>query len=204
MAEENPTTPLRCCTRCQREFPATTQHFGKQANGKYGLSSWCKQCRAKYQRGYFTVPENRDRHAKNVARFRVNNPGYVEDEKRAGREYRKQKRDSGEQYKYLKEWYKTPKGRLYQTAKRSRRVARERLASVDGTYSPEDIRVQMKSQKEKCWHCGKLLKNTFHIDHLIPLKKGGTNNPRNIVISCPRCNMSKGDKLTQDWNGRLF
>ncbi len=40
--------------------------------------------------------------------------------------------------------------------------------------------------------------NTYHIDHVIPFSKGGTNDIENLVFACTRCNSQKGDKL--DYN----
>lgn len=34
----------------------------------------------------------------------------------------------------------------------------------------------------------------FHFDHIIPISAGGQNNEDNIVLSCRRCNLSKGTK----------
>ena len=76
--------------------------------------------------------------------------------------------------------------------------------AVEGEYTTADVELQYRSQRGKCWHCGEALNNTFHIDHLIPLDKGGTNWPNNIVCSCKNCNLSKGAKMTYEWNGRLF
>lgn len=33
---------------------------------------------------------------------------------------------------------------------------------------------------------------SFHIDHIIPLKHGGTNDPDNLAYTCPHCNQYKG------------
>jgi len=35
----------------------------------------------------------------------------------------------------------------------------------------------------------------WHLDHVIPLHRGGTDTLENIVRSCARCNISKGTKL---------
>lgn len=45
----------------------------------------------------------------------------------------------------------------------------------------------------KCWYCGiDLDLDTFHIDHVVPRRHGGTDDLSNLVASCPPCNMSKG------------
>ncbi len=92
--------------------------------------------------------------------------------------------------------------RLRARRRQSERRAQKRQSQ--GKYTAQDIDLQMRSQKSRCWHCGKKIGKEWHIDHLIPLARGGSNDARNIVISCPKCNLSKGAKLTQEWNGRLF
>lgn len=86
----------------------------------------------------------------------------------------------------------------YQHKRRAREIAAE------GNFTKEDIRLQYKSQRGNCWHCGKSVGAKYHADHLYPLSLGGSNSARNIVISCPFCNLSKGDKPTWEWNGRLL
>lgn len=47
-----------------------------------------------------------------------------------------------------------------------------------------------------CAYCkGQLLYNeTWHIDHIKPISKGGTNDLTNLVLSCARCNLEKSAK----------
>lgn len=88
-------------------------------------------------------------------------------------------------------------------AKQHRRRARI-LASQDGHFTADDVKLQYKSQRGKCWHCGNKVGDDYHIDHLYPLVLGGSNGARNIVVSCEPCNLSKGAKPTWEWNGRLL
>lgn len=81
---------------------------------------------------------------------------------------------------------------------------RARVAQVGGTHSAEDVALQLKTQKGKCWWCGKKIRGKYHVDHRIPLSRGGTHWPNNICISCPKCNMSKGAKYPHEWIGRLL
>lgn len=48
-----------------------------------------------------------------------------------------------------------------------------------------------------CMKCGKRLdENNFHVDHIVPLSKGGDEwNLDNLELSCPRCNLKKSDKF---------
>lgn len=81
---------------------------------------------------------------------------------------------------------------------------RARLLAAEGSHTKEDILLQYRSQRGKCWHCGKPVGDDYHVDHLRPLAKDGSNDPRNLVISCAPCNLSKGDKQTWEWNRRLL
>jgi len=48
----------------------------------------------------------------------------------------------------------------------------------------------------KCAYCnGQMLYDeSWHIDHIKPVSKGGTNDETNLVLSCARCNLEKANK----------
>lgn len=44
-----------------------------------------------------------------------------------------------------------------------------------------------------CSYCGKeISRKSMHIDHVIPISRGGVNSIDNLVPSCRSCNLSKG------------
>lgn len=45
-----------------------------------------------------------------------------------------------------------------------------------------------------CWMCGCDRDETFHVDHVKPLSKGGWHCLSNLRPACPSCNLSKGAK----------
>lgn len=49
-----------------------------------------------------------------------------------------------------------------------------------------------------CVYCGGRYE-TMHVDHIIPLSRGGTNDDENLVTACPSCNLSKHAKTEQEW-----
>jgi len=84
------------------------------------------------------------------------------------------------------------------------RKRRALKAQATGSFSENDVRRQYESQNGKCWWCGKLVGDTYHVDHRVPLSRGGSDDATNIVIACPHCNMSKGAKMPHEWIGRLL
>lgn len=77
-------------------------------------------------------------------------------------------------------------------------------ANAMGSHTPEDIATLYKSQKGLCWWCGKHVGDDYHVDHRIPLSRGGSDNPENLVVSCVPCNESKWAKLPSEWSDRLL
>lgn len=52
-----------------------------------------------------------------------------------------------------------------------------------------------------CQYCGKTGNGTqFHIDHIIPVSKGGETVAMNLITSCVDCNMGKLDMMLDDEN----
>ena len=55
---------------------------------------------------------------------------------------------------------------------------------------------------DKCYYCGKEVKPFTvdkQIEHKIPISKGGTNNIKNLVISCKACNSGKREKTDAEY-----
>lgn len=83
---------------------------------------------------------------------------------------------------------------------RERHLAKARRRRMaEGNFTPSDIRALYDEQEGRCAYCGITLHGHYHLDHLIPLARGGTHNPDNLRIACPTCNMSKGAKLIEEW-----
>lgn len=54
-----------------------------------------------------------------------------------------------------------------------------------------------------CYWCGKATKpKERHLDHIIPLIKGGAHAVGNLCVSCPTCNCRKHDKLPEEFSGQ--
>jgi hypothetical protein len=56
---------------------------------------------------------------------------------------------------------------------------------------------QQLKNKKICIYCGS--KTHLSYDHIIPKSKGGPDNIHNQVLSCKKCNSSKGNKDIFEW-----
>jgi 5-methylcytosine-specific restriction endonuclease McrA len=62
---------------------------------------------------------------------------------------------------------------------------------AQGKHSSSDIQRILHMQNFKCAECKTSVRRNFHVDHIIPLSRGGSNWPSNIQILCPPCNLEK-------------
>jgi 5-methylcytosine-specific restriction endonuclease McrA len=68
---------------------------------------------------------------------------------------------------------------------------RARLKAAPGAYTASDVRDCLVTQGARCFYCLASLADGYHVDHMTPLARGGSNGPENIVCSCPTCNSKK-------------
>lgn len=80
---------------------------------------------------------------------------------------------------------------------------RAQRRAAPGKHTGKDIKKQFAAQKGRCWWCRCKL-TEYQVDHLIPLSRGGSNGPENIVIACRPCNQSRNNKLPHEWTERLL
>jgi 5-methylcytosine-specific restriction endonuclease McrA len=92
---------------------------------------------------------------------------------------------------YMRKRNKTIEGRV--TAARGKHTRRDREKSTLNDLTKKDIEFLYKLQDGICVSCRKSLDN-YHIDHIIPVSKGGGLTLSNVQLLCPFCNQSKNDK----------
>jgi 5-methylcytosine-specific restriction endonuclease McrA len=173
---------------------------------------------------YANDPEFREKQLTRPRRRRSRNLAYQERERarQSTPEYkawlseylkRPEVKDSRSQYRKTDEYrqlerqrntrrLQTPERREFLRISACNRRARKRAA--EGSFTKGDVALMLKNQKGRCWYCQKDISVGYHVDHRVPLSRGGTNWPSNLVLACPHCNLSKHDKLPHEWNGRLL
>ena len=65
-----------------------------------------------------------------------------------------------------------------------------------GTHTGQDINDLIRAQEYRCFYCNKLLFSsldpcTRHVEHVIAISNGGSNDPYNLVYACQKCNYTK-------------
>ncbi|MGH3055780.1 MAG: HNH endonuclease [Gaiellaceae bacterium] len=68
---------------------------------------------------------------------------------------------------------------------------------------PADLRALMlECQRGLCWYCGGNLAatgKTPHLEHQVPISRGGPDNIQNLVLACATCNITKHDKTVPEF-----
>lgn len=90
-------------------------------------------------------------------------------------------------------------------ANHARRV---RILGVSGKHTANDILDLLAMQGKKCAHsfCRASIKGGYHVDHIMPLARGGSNDRKNLQLLCAPCNHRKHAKHPVDFaleNGML-
>lgn len=220
----NPILPTKICKKCGLEYPRTREFFYRSNKVRDGFQSRCISCERNVD------PETKARRYKASREWAIAHPEKIREyretyEKRhpEPRSPEKRREDSRKHREKYKEELKKKRHDAYQAnpekfAERNRKwraahpdhfkaLLRNRRAlkkGAEGSFTAEDIEKAYALQKGRCWWCSKKIKGKYDIDHRVPLSKGGSNNPSNLVISCPHCNRTKHDKMPDEFAGRLL
>jgi len=207
-------TITKVCRRCGKVTPF--EELVKHKQCSHGVDALCKPCnragakkwyddnseRAREtQKNYYEANkeeikdyarnwqvENRPIYYARHARWRKKNREKLRD---ISRESRAAHPERNRIYRITR--FSNPENREKKRIDTRNRRARKRNAP--GKHTIHDIRHQLEHQNELCYWCSQPLSDAYHIDHVIPLIRGGSNNPENIVCTCSKCNCTKGGKL---------
>jgi len=78
-----------------------------------------------------------------------------------------------------------------------------RRAWLEGGPTGAELAAWIAAQEKVCTYCSSECANEFHVDHFMPLAKGGAHALENLRISCPPCNRKKNAKLPDQWLAEL-
>ncbi len=184
--------------------------FSKDRKGKFGLSSWCKECVKSHQQANLDrINERRRENRREKAdhynaynrEFHHRNP---EPKKARDRKYRQEHAE--EVSVTLKSWRernsdyvkasKSEWKRLHKEEDRIKSANRRALKKqVGGSFTLQEWRDLCAYYNYTCLRCGRREPEIkLAADHVIPLSQGGRNSIDNIQPLCIACNSSKWNK----------
>lgn len=177
------------CLVCNKEFyPRKTQI--DMGNGKY----CSKKCRHAGILPALLSDESKrkskETYLKNLKNGKIKHPKGKDNPRWMGGEIETRKRqiESGKSRERNKKYRK-------ENPEKVREWTAKRKNAKIGRLPKGTIKSKKEIQNNKCVYCKTDISITFHVDHIIPLAKGGTHEPNNIQILCPTCNLRKSDKL---------
>lgn len=206
----------KLCNSCGIGKPLTSEYYFRDSGSSSGFVSKCKECSLKASKDFYKENEAaRSKRIEYLKEYRKVNKATIKEKKRIyylenqqsilenkAKFYAKNAeslRTTKQQYRQenpkktkqaLKRYYL--KNRKKFSAYRDKRRAIERSAL--GSYTIADVKAKLELQGGLCYYCSTPLGESFHVDHKIPIAKGGTNFPANICAACASCNLSKSDK----------
>lgn len=80
---------------------------------------------------------------------------------------------------------------------------RARKLGAAGVYTSDDIKRLFDLQRGRCACCAGSIVDRYHVDHVYPLSKGGSNESKNIQLLCPECNLRKRAKQPHEFMREL-
>ena len=68
---------------------------------------------------------------------------------------------------------------------------------------PKGLRERLnREQNGLCMYCRARISSSSHIDHIIPVNQGGTNQRENLQLLCAGCNLRKSDRNDAEFRHR--
>lgn len=191
------------CLSCDKDLPATSEYFYRESRKKDGWQGECKECSGRRssvrwakcteselelaraeKRRYFRslTPEQSKRHAENVRRnYEANREEILEYKRLHSKRYGPQYRIDNRELVYAKN-----------------RNRRAKSKNAPGLHNEVDILTIYERQQGRCFYCNERLEK-YHVDHLTPLSRGGSNYPENLCCTCANCNLRKGALTQQEF-----
>ena len=195
---------MKTCTKCTTEKEIT--EFRKRAGASDGLNSQCRSCESAQKKEYYL---------NNKEEILLKNKSYSSTPigRQKGLEYRRnqyEKRDKKTLKEKAHNYYIKNREKIKKQAAEYKKTA-EGIASTkkmriqrslinvtsDNTVTASALTKLREVQSNCCYYCNLTLLegSSTHLDHYVPLSKGGQHSIFNVVWSCASCNLKKGAQM---------
>ena len=201
---------MKKCTKCGETKELT--EFHKEKRGKHGRKACCKVCIKQYQQA------NREKVAEYKKQYYQENRKKIEKRQKQYRQENREKiAERGKQYyqenreqitEQQKQYYQANREKIAKKQKQYQQANPEKLKARNqkrralkrdaaGNATAAEIQARFDYHGNRCYYCG--CDGKMQIEHRIPLSRGGTHYPANIVPACQSCNFSKGTKTESEF-----
>lgn len=208
---------MKTCKKCGETKPATTDNFYTSKTNKDGFRLPCKECAMKRQKDYnlehrdeildYQKTWYRDNQDKILERSKEYQQLHKEERNLYRKVYYQENRDKEleqrreyyqenkeEKLKYNKQHYEENK-EYYLVRNQNRRAKNN---GNDYSLTKDEWLECLKFFDWKDAYTGLPLE-IIHLDHVVPLSKGGATNKSNIIPCEAEINLSKYNKDMEDW-----
>lgn len=192
--------------------------YPKGKTCKDGHEGTCKKCVSERRKQY--SKDNKEKIAEYQKRYRKENKEKIADQTRQWHEENKERtiermrrwreKNKEKVVEYGREWREQNKSHISQKTKLWKRENKDKVyASILKRrsnknfvkFTPVQRTELLERDNWSCQCCGKKVhddnkndENKAHIDHIIPISKGGDSTPENLRVLCRTCNLSKRNK----------
>ena len=203
-----PLFPLdKTCRLCGTAKPL--EDFVVEKRSPTGYATWCKACaQLRASRWY---EQNKDYASKRDREKRLLYRDTINAKRRGHIKTPEQLAQARERWQRFYESHKDihkercndwiRRNPLKRRESAERRRARE--LSAEGNFTTDDVNRIFEEQGGLCAYCRRSIADGFHIDHAIPLSRGGSNWPSNLRLACQPCNQSKFTKTDAEFMAYL-
>lgn len=185
---------IKFCSRCNCTKPLDS--FGIRKSNPDGRQLWCIPCLKEYNGAYYLA--NKERLKENVSKW-------VSENREVSKAIKKKWAIANpeKQRNAIKRWQEENEEQFLATRKKWREDNKEvlrvhcinRRRKLAGGTLPKNIaEILMEKQSGICPCCLKPLGTDYHIDHIVPVSKGGSNTEDNVQLLHSKCNMIKNDR----------
>lgn len=188
------------CNPCNTWKPI--DQFNKNKRSYNGYGSTCKSCNKEYKKEHYI--KNKEKISDKNKTYRENNKEKIKKEKRKYYQDNKDKINKKINDKYHNDlnFRRVHNVRIAnnKNLKRAMKFYEEgRIDELPEKSPSKKILKILQDQNNICAYCFNDMSENYHLDHITPLSKNGSNKVRNLIFCCSNCNLRKNNDDLEIW-----
>lgn len=198
----------KICKSCKQDLPVSAfrkiKYFSASGKLKYCYTGFCRKCRYKQARS--NAEKVRKYDAEWKRKWRANNKDkvhsanqkvyYKNREKYLAQKHEYYLKNRDKILAYNRAYLQTPTGKNKNRNGGMKYEANKYNAKVEEV----DREIVYERDGGICYLCGKLVdRDSWQLEHIIPLSRGGEHSYSNVAVSHARCNISKKNKTPDEY-----